>query len=346
MQQTAKSIDWQMENKKEDECTACIQAKAKRMNLEKKADNPSQIPGERLFIDTSSVKDNKKRQTGKYWLMVVDECTSMKWSFFIKQKNDQIRPVMDLIQELRKIHPKAATFVRCDNAGENKLLESECKKAALGINFEFTASQTPQQNGKVERAFATIYGRMRAMMIDAGFEMERRKELWTEAASTATKLDNILHGKDGKSAYIRMYNKCPEYEKHLRIFGEIGVVTKHPGPTIKSKLEDRGIVCLFLGYARNHARNVYRMLNLKTRKVILTRDVRWTGKMYKDKVNKPSKTFIEELSTDNDDDESKQNVIGPMENVENNNNPLPGVDENRPRLTRELKGLQEYNNPG
>ena len=33
--------------------------------------------------------------------------------------------------------------------------------------------------------------------------------------------------------------------------------------------------CMFMGYAANHAGNVYRMLNLKTRKVIITRNVKW-----------------------------------------------------------------------
>ena len=32
------------------------------------------------------------------------------------------------------------------------------------IKFEFTAPNTPQQNGKAERKFATLKGRIRAMM--------------------------------------------------------------------------------------------------------------------------------------------------------------------------------------
>jgi transposase InsO family protein len=34
----------------------------------------------------------------------------------------------------------------------------------LNIEFEFTAPNTPQQNGKIERKFATVYGKMRAML--------------------------------------------------------------------------------------------------------------------------------------------------------------------------------------
>ena len=44
----------------------------------------------------------------------------------------------------------------------------------------------------VERAFATLYGRMRAMITNAGFEKIKREILWAECAATAKKLDNTL----------------------------------------------------------------------------------------------------------------------------------------------------------
>jgi hypothetical protein len=82
--------------------------------------------------------------------------------------------------------------IRCDNSGENKVLQSMCEKEGLGIIFEYTAPGTPQQNGVVERAFPTLLGRGKAMMNIAGFTKIRREELWCEAATTATKLSNIL----------------------------------------------------------------------------------------------------------------------------------------------------------
>ena len=62
----------------------------------------------------------------------------------------------------------------------------------LWIIFEYTAPGTPQQNGVVERAFATVMGRDRAMMNHAGFTMAERQQLWCEATQTATLLDKIL----------------------------------------------------------------------------------------------------------------------------------------------------------
>ena len=79
-----------------------------------------------------------------------------------------------------------------DNAGENKMLVKICDQNEMGIKFEYSAPGTPQQNGVVERAFATLIGRGRAMMNHARFTVNKRREMWCEAAQTATVLDNVL----------------------------------------------------------------------------------------------------------------------------------------------------------
>ena len=56
-------------------------------------------------------------------------------------------------------------------------MEEACDKLGLGTKFEYTAVGTPQQNGRIERKFATLYGRVRSMMIDAGIKEELRQRL-------------------------------------------------------------------------------------------------------------------------------------------------------------------------
>ena len=82
--------------------------------------------------------------------------------------------------------------VCCDNAGENKTFEDLSKKDGLGITFEYTAPGTPQQNGKCERKFASLYGKVRSMLNGARFTKTLRNGLWTECAAAATLEDNIL----------------------------------------------------------------------------------------------------------------------------------------------------------
>ena len=52
----------------------------------------------------------------------------------------------------------------CDGGGENKVLPDKLVMENQSINFEFTPCDTPQFNGVVERAFATLYGGIRAML--------------------------------------------------------------------------------------------------------------------------------------------------------------------------------------
>ena len=98
-----------------------------------------------------------------------------------------------LIKELKAKYGIEAKYIRCDNAGKNNALKCACLEEGLGVSFEMTAPSTPQQNGKVERKFATLYGRMRAMLLGCKhMKTSDRKQLWAEAANLATDLNNIL----------------------------------------------------------------------------------------------------------------------------------------------------------
>ena len=337
------------------DCESCKIAKAKQANVNKVNETRSKIPCERLGIDISSVKIGNKTMK-KFWLLVVDEATGMKWSYFLKSKNDQVGVLVDHVKELQQKGMKVK-YIRCDNAGENYKFEEAAKKEKLGLEFEFTARNTPQQNGQVERAFAATYGRMRAMMHEAGINGDERKKYWIEAAATATKIGNILvNDRKDKCAHEKVYGEMPKYSKYLRTFGEYGVMAKAPGK-IKNKLEDRGMKVRFVGYARNHAGNVYRMMNPVTLQVYLTRDVTWLRGVDERKTvqfvqeddvvvigskEDPGPVMVGDVDDgaavydrDNDDDENDGG---------DNEDRQPIQAEKR--IPREVLRLQSFNNPG
>ena len=138
----------------------CAEAKSRQRNVNKESEGGSDIAGERLFIDISSVK---KRSLGgsKFWLLILDDCTDQAWSHFLRKKDHQVKILIEFIKDL-KPHGKVVKYIRCDNAGENISFENECKKEGLGIKFEYTSPNSPQFNGRVERKFATLYSRVRA----------------------------------------------------------------------------------------------------------------------------------------------------------------------------------------
>ena len=114
---------------------------------------------------------------------------------------------------------------RCDDAGENKQFEKWVEKSSFNVDFEFIGANTPQHNGVVERGFATLTGRLRAMMKQAELSEELKYKLWAECAKTATDLDGLLISKKGeKSSFEKFFKDQPKLTSNLHYFGEIGIV--------------------------------------------------------------------------------------------------------------------------
>ena len=66
---------------------------------------PSAKKGERLYIDISSIK---KRSYGgsKFWVLIMDDYTKMKWSIFLEKKSeltDKVIPFLKTMHEEIKV---------------------------------------------------------------------------------------------------------------------------------------------------------------------------------------------------------------------------------------------------
>ena len=158
----------------------------------------------------------------------------------------------------------------------------ECNKENLGLNFEFTAPGAPQQNSVAERRIPMLMGRARAMPIQAGIDSNGKGEFCCEVISTATKLDNIMvRPERAKPPHTLFYSKDAIYMKYIRTFGEMAVVAIHEGKKMRSKLDNRGKTCMFVRYAEDHAVDIYRFLNIHTKRIIMGRDVRQLNIIWK-----------------------------------------------------------------
>ena len=74
--------------------------KAKQKAVKKVTSTHATKPGERLFVDISSV--NATSAGGKrYWGMVVDNYSRYKWSVFLKNKNELSSKVFPIIEMIR-----------------------------------------------------------------------------------------------------------------------------------------------------------------------------------------------------------------------------------------------------
>ena len=172
-------------------------------------------------------------------------------------------------------------FIRCDNAGENHSCQQKAFNEGMGLTFEFASRSTPQHNGRIERKFHTLYGRLNAMLNQAGLPKGIRKGIWAEAAYTATLWENALvHDKGIKPAYTQFHQVDAPYVKNLHPFGAMGTVLDPTKKDIKAKLVNKGQLMMFVGPAKDHASDSCKMWNMKTKRFIITRDVLWLGKTY------------------------------------------------------------------
>ena len=153
----------------------------------------------------------------------------------------------------------------------------------------------------------TLMGRSRTMMIQAGFSQQDKRKFWCEVISTATKLDNIMVRKERtKPPHTLFCNEDAKYMKYLRTFGEMAVIAISDGKKIRSKLDTRGRTGIFVGSADDHAGNVYRFINVHTKKIILSRDVQWLNSFWKQckTRNNDSRYLVEEFFLNDEDDQN------------------------------------------
>ena len=85
-------------------------------------------------------------------------------SYFLKSKDELSKTVREFIKDLKARYGIDVKTITCDNAGKNKKFEKDLLKDGMGLKFKYTAVNTPQQNGQIERNFASLYGCVRAML--------------------------------------------------------------------------------------------------------------------------------------------------------------------------------------
>ena len=82
---TAKYYNWNITGAMKP-CEACAIGKAKQAPVSKQLNEKSNIPGEKWFIDITSIAHESFGGT-KYWFRMLDDCTDNFFSFGIERKS-------------------------------------------------------------------------------------------------------------------------------------------------------------------------------------------------------------------------------------------------------------------
>jgi hypothetical protein len=145
----AKALGWELTSGKMGVCEACTSAKAKQKNVVKESDHVlASKPNQCIFLDIATIKkpdEEVSMLSTHVWRIMVDECTQLKFSDFFSSKSAMVEPTCVKLDKWRQAG-LPVSFIRLDNAGENKKLKEHAESSnwKLGITFEFTARDTPQ----------------------------------------------------------------------------------------------------------------------------------------------------------------------------------------------------------
>lgn len=181
----------------------------------------------------------------------------------MKNKHEVSELIKKYVEQVEVKWRSRVVKIRCDNGREhcNENIKSWSKKK--GISLDFTVPYTPQLNGKAERLNRTLMEKVRALIT----ESKLKKEMWGEAAYTATYL---LNRSPTKTLSVTPYEKWNDKEpdlSNLRLFGSTAYAKNLEQ---LRKLDDRSKKLVFVGYAPNG----YRLWDSEKRKVIIARDVK------------------------------------------------------------------------
>jgi hypothetical protein len=178
----------------------------------------------------------------RYALLLIDECTSYTWEYFLKQKSQAADYIKHFVLR-REREGHAMQCLRTDKGGE---FSEETFKQWLwdkGIRLQQSPPYTPQLQGVVERMNRTLGDMARTIRVSAGLD----KEFWVLAWSTAVYLRNrapaSAHG--GKTPYELYFEKIPNLST-LRVFG-CRAEALIPAET-RRKDDLRSVSGMFVGY--------------------------------------------------------------------------------------------------
>jgi hypothetical protein len=202
-----------------------------------------------------------------------------------------------MVNWLRLVKKELSLNVKCihlDNSGENTAFHKIVQyKSEFIIKFEFTASGTPQQNGKAEQAFAKLYSKTRSMLNAARITVALRKGLWASCANISVQLENIIvKEKHDQSASEKVYGTNPKFISNMRSLGEMAIIARHSDKKVRNKLADCGNTVMFIGYSDTHVKDVYMFMNIATKKTMMSRDVIWLNKTYSEHMEITQVDFV------------------------------------------------------
>ncbi|KAJ9546459.1 hypothetical protein OSB04_019002 [Centaurea solstitialis] len=170
----------------DDHCVACLKGKQHKNSHKSKEVNTISSPLQLLHMDLFGPTNVMSIAKKSYCLVIVDDYSRFTWVYFLRTKDETsglIKPFVTRVENKTNLRVKV---IRSDNGTEfkNADLNSFCEEK--GIERQYSAPRTPQQNGVAERRNRTLIEAARTMLADSKLPIT----FWAEAVNTACYVQN------------------------------------------------------------------------------------------------------------------------------------------------------------
>ena len=246
-------------------CDICSVTKSKQQAHPKKSTRKTTRPMQLVYTDLMGPFTPAAKGGYRFVSKFTDDYSRMKEIFLLKNKTEAAESLHQYNMTVAAPLGLRIENLRCAKGGEYTGQEFRTLCVGAGINIEYTATNTPQQNGVSERDGQTLAKITRCLMKDGDFP----PFMWGELMFTATYLANRSpHSTlEGATPYSKMHNLEPDLTG-LRAIGARAFVHRE---TYTKKPEDRAFEGKLCGYSHNS--KAYRIYNPAKGTVVESRNV-------------------------------------------------------------------------
>ncbi|KAL0301338.1 UNVERIFIED_CONTAM: Retrovirus-related Pol polyprotein from transposon TNT 1-94 [Sesamum radiatum] len=214
-------------------CEACLQGKQHKKPFPSGTFWRAKAVLELIHTDVCGPMRTPSHEQNRYFILFIDDYSRMTWVYFMREKSEVFKVFKKFKNLVEKQSGRSIKVLRSDRGKEYNNSEFDKFCEEEGIEHQTTVSYNPQQNGVSERKEQNSHGDGK---IDAAGETLAKSFLGRSSLHCSLSTQQVSH----------------QGEK-------------------RHKLEEKTEKGIFLGYSTQS--KGYRIYNLKTKKLIISRDV-------------------------------------------------------------------------
>jgi len=145
-------------------CDAWAKGKQVKTSFKSKRCVSTSRPLEILHIDLCGPMRTMSREGKRYVCVIVDDYSHFTWTLFLASKDESFEKFVAFIKKVERVGHSLVSL-RSDHGTkfENSSFIDYCNEH--GVEHNFSAPRTPQQNGVIERKNRTLEDMTRTMLI-------------------------------------------------------------------------------------------------------------------------------------------------------------------------------------